>query len=228
MDAAAGSRTIVIAQDDASDDDVRSEETSRKDTTAHEDSADLEDVMDQLAESTEGQDEVQIQSIMDAFGGRLFGPVILVPALIAVTPLGAVPFVPTAIGTTIVLIAVQRLFGSKHPWIPKAIRDRGVERSRMTGAFDRFRPWASRIDLFIRARWTWLLDGPMERLIAAIVVVLGLTMPPLELLPFAVLAPASAVLMLGLAITGRDGLLAALGIGLSVASVGLVIWWLAF
>ena len=51
---------------------------------------------------------------------------------------------------------------------------------------------------------------------------LGLTLIPLEMVPFAVAVPGLAITMIGLAIFARDGLLMLLALGLSLAAFGVV------
>jgi hypothetical protein len=65
----------------------------------------------------------------------------------------------------------------------------------------------------------------MEAVVALAVTAMGCLMPPLELIPFGVMLPASAVLILALAITGRDGLLVLIGLPFCAAAVALPVWY---
>jgi hypothetical protein len=179
----------------------------------------LSGVIDELRGELEG-DEVSVEDIMDAFAGRLFGPVIVLPALFALTPLGAIPLVPTAIGVILLLFAVQRALGRDHPWIPRFLREKTVSHEKLDSALERFEPWARRIDKVVKPRLSALVEGPMERVVAVVVVGLALSMPPLELVPFAVFVPASGALLLGVALTARDGLLAGLGMAAAAGTIG--------
>lgn len=178
----------------------------------------LSDVIDELREDLHG-DQVSVEDIMDAFAGRLFGPVIVLPALFALTPLGAIPLVPTAIGVILILFAGQRALGRDYPWIPRFLREKSFSHEKLDDALERFGPWARRIDKVVKPRLSGLVEGAMERVVAVVVVGLALSMPPLELIPFAVFVPASGALLLGVALTARDGLLAGLGMAAAAGTI---------
>lgn len=64
-------------------------------------------------------------------------------------------------------------------------------------------------------------------MIAAIAILLSLTFYPLAIVPMGVSAPSAAIVLLSLALTARDGLLAAAGYLVAAASAGLLVYlWL--
>jgi hypothetical protein len=56
----------------------------------------------------------------------------------------------------------------------------------------------------------------MQVLISIVAIILSLSFFPLGMVPFGVVAPAAIVLLLGLGITARDGVLTLLGLSLSL------------
>ena len=66
-----------------------------------------------------------------------------------------------------------------------------------------------------------MAKGPAVRIAAAGCVALALTVPPLELLPFASAAPMAAIAAFGLAITVKDGALMIAAIVLMFAAVAI-------
>ncbi|NNL73449.1 MAG: exopolysaccharide biosynthesis protein, partial [Silicimonas sp.] len=64
-----------------------------------------------------------------------------------------------------------------------------------------------RLDGWFGQRLEWLTGEVSLRLAAGIVVALSLTVPPLELLPGAALAPLGAIAIYGLALSMKDGIL---------------------
>lgn len=181
----------------------------------------LEKVVDQLSDKAEQEDgTITVRQALDAFEGRVFGPLLALPTLIVLTPpVGMIPFVPTIVRTVIVLIAVQYLFGRTHLWLPDVIGARGVSQKKFLRAIDKGRSWAKWIDGFFGERFQFLVTGPMEHGIAAVCVV-TLCMSAAEFVPGLAAVPALAILILGLAITARDGLIGLLVIFISVAAVG--------
>ena len=171
----------------------------------------LKGLLDDAIDSAE-DGRVSIGTLLDAFGSRGFGPIISIFALIAATPpIGGIPGVPTTMGLLTLLVAVQLLFGSQHPWVPQFIQKRGVKKEKLEKARKKASSVLGKIDALVGPRLKFATTGPAEWLAALCCVLLGLTMPPLELLPFAAALPAAAILMFGLGLTARDGLLMLIG-----------------
>ncbi|MBO6740781.1 MAG: exopolysaccharide biosynthesis protein [Phycisphaerales bacterium] len=167
----------------------------------------LTEVLDALEDKTKDHDTVKVDDILDAFAGRLFGPLIIIPGLILLTPLGAVPMLPAVMGALVALIAAQRLVGMSKPWVPRRLRERGVQRDKMTNAFNKARPWTNRIDKLIKPRLTALTTGPAEYAVALLALLLGASVPVVGLIPFAAMVPGTALTLSGLALIARDGAL---------------------
>lgn len=178
----------------------------------------LADLIDDIDEQVEGEDSVAIADILDAFGTRAFGPLMALPGLVMVTPLGGVPGMPAIIALYVVVFAGQHLFGREHPWLPQRLTGRSVSKDEWDKARKLARPWAKRVDWFIRPRLAALTGPAMERVISVVIIVLALSMFPLGFIPFATAAPGAAILFFGLALSARDGLAVFLGLIATLAS----------
>lgn len=185
----------------------------------------LNDILNELAEQSESDKELSVQNVLDTFEGRTFGPLVLALGIIAITPIGAIPFVPSTIALLLLAVVGQALAGRPHPWLPKRFRERAIAEDKIKAGIKKSRPWAKRIDRIIRPRLTVLTRGPMRYVLATLALPLALTMPPLELVPFAVFIPGVGVVMLGLAQTAKDGLLAIIAVIFSLATTGFTVWW---
>ena len=187
----------------------------------------LGDALDSLLKETEGSDKITLNDALKAFGGRAFGPLILIPAILLTLPTGALPGVPIALGAVIAFVCIELLLGRKKPVIPslfgklKFSRD-GLEKAREKGG-----GVVGAIDSVLRRRLEFMVRPPMLQMIALVCIGLCVVLIPLEIIPFATAIPGSALILLGLAVTARDGLLALLGIGTAGAG-GAGIWLLAF
>lgn len=183
------------------------------------------DVLDKLRDLAEDGD-VQIGQMTEAFGSRSHGPFLLVPALIEMSPIGGIPVVPTVLAAMIALFAVQIIIGREHLWLPGFLARRKLKAAKVRKASEKLRGVARFMDRHFHGRLPALTKGPFPRVAGAIIVLLCMTVPPLELLPFASTAPMLAIAAFGLAMMVRDGLLmlaAFLLSGLAVA-VGLGLW----
>lgn len=165
----------------------------------------LTGVIDGLKERTEGQDEVRVQDLFEAFAGRLFGPIIAVVGLSYLTPLGGIPMYEAAAGIFVALIAIQRVFGRTEPWTPKRLRERSLGRERVVNAFEKVRPWTKRVDMVFKPRLTVLTEGKAEIGAAVLATLLGLSIIIIGAVPMAGVLPGTAIALIGLAMIARDG-----------------------
>ncbi|MXP10106.1 exopolysaccharide biosynthesis protein [Pseudoblastomonas halimionae] len=178
------------------------------------------DILDALEELASDNDRVSIADTVEAFGARSWGPLIMVPALIELTPIGGIPGVPTFLATVIALVAVQMIFGQDHLWMPGFVEDRCVEADKLDKASDKLRPIGKRLDSWFHGRWRRFTENPWNKIAGVLILLLCATVPPLELLPFASSAPMLAIACFGLALMVRDGLLMLVASGLALASLG--------
>lgn len=187
--------------------------------------ADIIDTLEQRAAS-DSDGDFTVGEVLDEFAGRLFGPLILAPAIAIVSPLGMIPTVPTIMGLFVILAAGQSLCGLDHPWLPAVLADRGVSADRFETSMKKFRPWVGWIDKLTAPRLRFLVQGPMKYGMALLAIIVACTLPPLELLPGAAFIPGVTLLVLGLAITAQDGVLGAVGIAGAVGAL-YAVWWMA-
>lgn len=184
------------------------------------DHSSLEDILEALLDSTEGQDTVETDDLLGAFGSRAFGPLMVAPAALIISPLGAIPALPALLSTVILLVSLQHIVGKRSPWLPRKLRDRAVKRERLERAVRASRPWARRIDRFLTPRLAIVVDPPADRVLAAQAAALAASIYALGFIPFAAMAPASGIALIGLAVATRDGLAAVL----SLASTAGAAW----
>jgi len=181
----------------------------------------LESILDAAREAA-GDSDVDLKTLVEAFGDRAFGPVMILCALFLMTPLGAIPGLPSAFGLIIIVFAVQLLFTRDHPWMPEILRKVKITHDKLEKTQKVVTPWLRRIDSIIHPRLPWMSSDLMQAVTALLAIILALTMVPLGAVPFGVLPPAFIIGLLGLGITARDGVLLILGFGLAVlAAFGL-------
>jgi len=149
-----------------------------------------------------------VADLVDALGSRSFGPLLLVPSLILISPVSGIPGAPTIGALVILLIAGQMALGRQTVWLPAFIRRRGVRRSRIHGIARRMQPVAAFADRYVGRRLVALVRRPFDLLLLVPSVVFALAMPLLEVVPLSSTILASAIFLLSLALTVRDGVLA--------------------
>ena len=183
----------------------------------------LENVLERAINEVEG-DKVTFGDILDLFGSRSFGPIIvLLGMLVTVPPIGAVPGLPMIVGVIIILFTVQIVFGANRIWEPGFIEKRSISKDKLKKADEKAKPWLKRIDGLVSERIT-MLTGPWAIYASAVIIIfLSLLMIPLELVPFAVGVPGAAITLYGLAIMARDGVLMLLGYVLAAVTAAVTV-----
>ncbi|MCJ7421363.1 exopolysaccharide biosynthesis protein [Sphingomicrobium astaxanthinifaciens] len=178
------------------------------------------DIVEGLEEIGEEKACVSVGDIADAFGTRTYAPFLIVPALLEITPLGAIPGVPTILAIIVAIFAVQMLFGRKRIWIPDIIENRRVTGERLRKAAEKAEGVADRMDQWFHRRLRHLTAGVFMKLAAVVILALCAAVPFLEVLPFASSGPMLAIVFIGLALLVRDGLLLVISVSLGLAAVG--------
>lgn len=192
---------------------------------SHATPANLEGILDELAAIAlaSGEGEVSVAGVMATLGERSFGPLLLVPSLIGLSPIGAIPMVPAVMVAVEILIIAQMLLGWKHFWIPPWLARRAISAPRLARAMDAMRGPARFVDAFLRPRLSFLTEGVFFYMIAVMCLLVALVTPIIELVPIAGIVPNAAVVAFSLAITARDGL----WVLIAFAATGLVGWLIA-
>jgi len=165
----------------------------------------LTEILENIRDDVEG-DRIRLGEIVARFQGRGFGPLLLVPALIAILPTGAIPGVPAVCAVFIILISGQILLGKHHPWLPRRIREFSVPRDRFEYGFSRVRPWTRQFDRLLSRRLVLFTRDTATRIVACIAILLALVMIPLELIPLACSVPALSIALFAIGLSAQDGL----------------------
>jgi len=165
-------------------------------------------------------DRINVANIMDEFGAASFVPALMVPALIVVSPLSGIFFLPTVMGLTMALISVQMLIGRRSLWLPGFLRARSVSGPRLARAAAWLERPAGWMDRQTRARLEIFLVWPFSIVPQLGCLISGLMMPFLELMPFSSSILGGAITLFAVSFLARDGLFVVLGlISIGVASL---------
>ncbi|MEK9499968.1 exopolysaccharide biosynthesis protein [Gaopeijia maritima] len=185
----------------------------------------LDTLLDRLAQAAADGGSLSVGSAMDVVGRRSFGPILLLAGLVAIAPLvGDIPGIPTSMGLIVLLSVVQILFGRDSIWIPGWIERRSASEEKVARAIDWLRSPAGFLDRVTRPRLRLLVEGRGSLLIALACVLIALSMPFLEFVPFSSTGAAAGLVAFGLALVARDGLVAAVAFVLTALTYGVVGW----
>lgn len=167
-----------------------------------------------IEDETEGK-EIAFGDILKALNHSGFGPVLMVPALLALLPTGAVPGIPALCGITLCLISPQIIAGRSYPWIPKKLEKMSFNRKKIISLLNRGRPTAKFIDRFVHPRLDFLSNSIVERTVAVLCFLLGALMITAGFVPFVPALIAFPILLFGLGISARDGAMTMAGFAIT-------------
>ena len=185
----------------------------------------LESVLRTLERTAEDNGaKVSVDEIVETFGARSFGPLLLLCGLLGMTPVSAIPTAPTVLAVIVILIAGQMVFGREAIWIPRFIGKLSVKAERLAKAVKISRKPAHVVDRVVCPRLLALTTPRADRLVALSCVLVAITVPPLELVPFAAFVPALAIFTFGVGLVARDGLVVLIALLLSAGALGLIGW----
>ncbi|UMA67119.1 exopolysaccharide biosynthesis protein (plasmid) [Roseivivax marinus] len=167
---------------------------------------------------------IGVGDLVGALDERGYGAALALLPLLELTPIGGIPGFPTMLALSIGIITARMLMGYEHLWVPDWIGRRTFDADRAESALQWLRPIANRIDAKLHERLVHLA-GPAGRRIAGVAILLVLlTVPPLEFVPFATSAPMIVISTYGLALLFRDGLLMLLAFIGTGTAAALAFW----
>ena len=144
---------------------------------------------------------VSFGDLLDEFSERGFGLFLLLAMLPNFIP---APGVGALSGGLVTLIGVQLLFHFQHPWLPKFIARRTIQRSALVQFRARFDKWLGRIEKLIKPRNPFFLENKVAHAFSgALLILLGIVLA----LPLPLTNWLFGALLLGysLALIERDG-----------------------
>ena len=189
--------------------------------TAREDLVDLLRQLRAMAERDGDGPDFTVRDLMAVIGRRSYGPLLLLIGLFSISPATIVPGMTWFSAALALFFGLQLTIGLRSPWIPRSWCEARLKRDVVGAAAGGVEPWAGRIDAVLRPRLVFLAETPFANLIGAFCVIAALATFPLGLIPMAPLAPGVAILILGLGLFARDGLLLLVGLAIAASALSL-------
>lgn len=166
--------------------------------------SDLNGIVSRLHSAARGADRVALGDLVDAMGPSSMAAVLLVPALLLVSPLSGVPGASIVGGLVIALISAQILLRRPKVWLPGFIRARTLPGRALRRALVWLRKPARKFDGLAPARPGGGAHEWWTPALALVCLGLGMAMPMMELIPFSSSIVASLIAALAMTmLTGR-------------------------
>lgn len=181
------------------------------------------DTLNVIEEETNGK-HITFGNLLKTLNHRGFGPVLMIPALLALLPTGAIPGVPALCGLTLCLISPQIIAGRAYPWIPSKLEKASFNREKVLALLNKGRPCAKFIDRYVHPRLNFLSHAIVERTVAVLCFILGALMIVVGFVPFVPALIALPILLFALGISAKDGAMTLAGFGVTGVVFLLILW----
>jgi len=186
----------------------------------------LSERLRQIAAET-GPERISFSELAEQLHSRVWGGLLIILAVINVIPLP--PGTNTVLAIPLVLVSAQMALGRASPWFPSRIDRRGITKAELHKLIGKMGPFEARVERIFRPRLGRLTGPAATRAIGLVCMALSV----IAGLPILMIhnAPAVAIVLFGLALIYRDGVLVILGAIAAVLAVAfdvaLVIWGVA-
>jgi hypothetical protein len=184
----------------------------------------LVDILDALDDAARGGD-VSVGDVLREIGVRSFSPLILIPAMILVSPLSGIPGVPTIGALFMLLVVTQKLMGRPHVWLPRWLKARCIRSDRLARATAWLRRPAAWIDGRTQRRMALLVSRGANILTLVVIAAICALLPFLEILPMVTSVFATGITFFAIGLMARDGMFTLIGYGWTGLAAAML-WWL--
>jgi hypothetical protein len=171
-------------------------------------------ILQLMAQAKQGN--VTLGSLTERLGDRTFGMLLIILAVI-----NLIPFISIIAGLLVLSLGLQMTLGFTKAKLPKFILDRQLPNTKVYAALNAFEPKIRHLEQYIRPRWLFTEAPIVDRLNGAVLMLLGIiiSLP----IPFTNIIPALIVILMGMGLLERDGL-----VQIVSAVLGLIAMWLIY
>lgn len=173
----------------------------------------LSDVFGDLSEKAVGP--VSVAAIRDALGDRSFAALLVFFSTINLLPLP--PGTTLILGLPLVLVSAQMVVGKTSAWLPRFVLGKSLAPEQFRRLTGTVLPRLTRLERFVRPRYWPFYPSHADRIIGFMALVMGIvvTLP----IPFGNWLPALSTMLLGLALSERDGVILGFAVGIGVLAI---------
>lgn len=186
----------------------------------------LSDVLDQLESAAQGE-SVPVQEVIEKLGHHSFAALMLVFALIAVSPASAIPGLTATVAVIVFILAVQMMAGRDSVWLPGFVTRRRLSTEKLRSGIGWLRRPVRFVEGFMRQRLTWLLHRPWLLLPLGLILALTLFMPLMEVVPTSGSLASAVIALFAAGLLTRDGA-AVIASLMLLSAVPVTVWYFGF
>lgn len=176
----------------------------------------LSEVLTEIAKRS--NEAITVSGIRDELGDRGFAALLILFAAINMLPLP--PGTSVILGIPLVIVSAQMALGRRSAWLPAFILSKSFSRKRFRNMSSRIAPHLHRLERIVQPRYWPFSRRNTDRYIGLIAFILAIAV--IIPIPFGNWLPASAIAILGVALSERDGVLLSAGIAVGVFALAII------
>lgn len=181
-------------------------------------------LLEDLSALAVARDKVGLGEIVDTLGARGFGPLLVVLAAFLILPVGMVPGMPGIVGLFLILIGSRMAVGSTQLWLPARLRRVNLPGRLLVASVARAQPAVLWMRPLVAPRLPFLVDSHlMLRVIAIILMATGAVNILIGFVPGLPFLMSLHVLVLGIGLSSRDGVLGLIGYLLVLPELAIIL-----
>jgi hypothetical protein len=180
-------------------------------------------VLNRLADAGEAE-SVSVADVVETIGTHSLAALMLIFALIAVSPASLILGATAAIAVLEFVIIVQMVVGRRHLWLPGSISRLTLPGALLRTGIEWLRRPVAMPDRLLRPRLPYLTEAPVIHLWLILTLGLTIVMPFMELVPGTGTLASTVIALVAAAILTRDGALILIAVACLAALAGLLGW----
>lgn len=181
------------------------------------------EVLDDLNTVTHEAETTTFGELIDALGRRGTGPLLVILSAVLILPVGMVPGMPGLVAIVFMLIGIQLLFVQPKLWMPARLRRAKIKTETLRSIVKRIQPLRRKARLVLSERMTFIIDGRVFQLAAALILLgTGAVIFFIGFVPGLPFVLSIHILLIGLGLTARDGIVMSLGLTAIAPAIWLV------
>lgn len=179
----------------------------------------LTNVLDTLGNSMKGE-RVKVGKVLDSLNEVGVGPLLLVPAFLVISPIGAIPGACAVLGMLIFLISLQVVLGRSDPFFPQSLKNISIRSKNLRRAIRKMKPYAAKGDRHLSSHLAEVANNALlQRATALVCMILAVGIMFTSLIPFAPTLLALPIILFSLGLSVQNTFLIFTGHGLLILAI---------
>ncbi|MBY0377163.1 MAG: exopolysaccharide biosynthesis protein [Gammaproteobacteria bacterium] len=165
-------------------------------------------ILKRLVKTHQNDPALTFGELVSTLGGRAYGIISILFALPSALPISAIPGFSFIFGLPIVFIAIHIILARPALWLPRSLENRSVSVKKLARVINTTIPYLLYVERLLKERWLFFSSSFMERVHGIVLLVLSLLL--LLPIPFSNFIFATLIILFGLGISEKDGVVLAL------------------